>query len=201
MYGQARRKFSIFLRTTNPAAGFHRADPDAKARDILRIEMPDNILQPVMPASRAGESQAQSPRRQRDIVQQDPDILRRDLIEPRDHPHRFAGEVHEGHRADEQHLLTTNIAFPVDGAIIPLRDRDIVPFRQPLDDLEADIMPCSRVLRARIAQPYNQFHSTIVPFSHLLPQGGEMGQLARDNPAAFHQRETKTIALSGNTSL
>ena len=78
-------------------------------------------------------------------------VIRRNLKHMADGLNRFAGEIHVGHRAGKYYALSLDEADRHDRLVLPLIDDDRVAGCELLDGLEAHVVPCAFVLRARIA--------------------------------------------------
>ena len=134
------------------------AHADAQPREILPAQKADDRAHAVVRARAALFAHAQLAQRQVNVVVDQEQVIHLRLIPRNQLRHALAGEVHKRLRLDEHQL------FPADEALADLPvhrvfgELNMVLFAEHVNHVEADVVPCSGVFPARIAQTDHNEH-------------------------------------------
>jgi hypothetical protein len=122
---------------------------------LIGAELRDDRLETVVAASRSRPPDPQPPGLEVHVVDDDEQVLQRDLVEVLPPLNRRAAQVHERLRLHEDRVL----APPGDLGVRLPAPRRTVPRGQAFQDFEPDVMPRPRVFATRVAQTGNELHS------------------------------------------
>ena len=128
------------------------AHADLHAGELVGAQVGDDVFQAVVAPGGAAAADAELALGQGDVVRDDQDPLRGDLIEPGGLPHGFAGEVHVGHGLHQQDGLAAELGRVGQGLIFYPLDGDVGSVSQLVYHEEADVMAGPVILGTGVAQ-------------------------------------------------
>ena len=139
------------------------ADAQAQPPEIL-AEVRDDVLQSVVAGRAAAALQLDTARRQVELVVHDQDLVRQDLVEPRQRANCAAARVHEGRRFEQPALVVAT----TDAADDPVEARfhaqlHALGARESVDEPEARVVSRPLVFTPRIAEAHHQSHRIPIP--------------------------------------
>ena len=114
--------------------------------------MGDDVFQAVVAPGGAAAADAELALGQGDVVRDDQNPLRGDLIEPGGLPHGFAGEVHVSHGLHQQDGLAAELGRVGQGLIFYPLDGDVGSVSQLVYHEEADVVAGPVILGTGVAQ-------------------------------------------------
>jgi hypothetical protein len=146
------------------------SDPDPETGKLFGSEVAGDIAQAFLTAIGPPWPKSQLADGQAEIVANHQDVLERQFIEPRCLTDRTSAEIHERLGFQEENAAKVDLDFG-ELAVELVRERRLRPtFCEAFDQLESDIVSCSLVLAARVAQAGYQFHHRQRPGSqHAFP--------------------------------
>lgn len=135
------------------AAALRTPDPDLEAREVGGAQLRDQGADSVVPPGTSIHAEFQGSERKRHVVINHQDLRGLDLEKTGRRRHRPAAQVHVGLGFEQPHSggKLDHLGLPLE-LVLELRPR--VP-RQPVQDLEADIVPRSGVLPPGVSQPHH----------------------------------------------
>jgi len=137
------------------------ADPDTEAGKLVGPEVVGDITQAFLTTIGPAWPKPQLAHGQAEVVANHQDVLDRQFVKPRCLTDGASAEIHERLGLQEQNAAKVDLGLG-ELAVELVRERRLRPtFCQAIDQLEADIVSCSLVLAARVAQADNQFHFII----------------------------------------
>ena len=131
------------------------ADAHPEPQELLRAEALSDRAKPVVAGKAAAEPSLEASGLEVDVVVDDEHLLRRQLVVRRGRLDRRARLVHVGLGLQERELRVPQPDVPEASAELPL-ERPAMPTRQLVDDHPADVVPVTRVLGTRVAEPGDQ---------------------------------------------
>src|SRR5579885_668145 len=133
------------------------ADADPHAPEV-RADRRLDRAQAIVAGSAAAPLHPELARSEVDLVINDGDLVRRDLVEARTGTDRIARTVHEGLRLQQKHPHVADRAFGQGALELGTEGRHPVAEGDRVRRQEADIVPRLRVAAARIAEPDQETH-------------------------------------------
>src|ERR687889_87713 len=145
--------------------GVLRPDADAQARELVRAERRDDVLQALLPAARARRPEAHGAEREGDVVADHDEVASRLQLgalaqKARD---RLAAQVHVGLRLDQLDRAPLKLGPPDERPALRALDLRARLPRQKVYDHEAQVVARPLVALARIAQTDDE-HDVILDF-------------------------------------
>src|SRR4051812_31724010 len=136
---------------------------DAKTDAKIRVaEVLVQAAQAVVSSSAAADLHLQAPESEIDVVVGDDDLRRVHLPEPRRLRHRFAARIHVRLRKQDSDRLAPHAARSHHGVVALLIERDAQLPRRLDGDAEADVVPGTFVLRARVPEADEKPHDGLL---------------------------------------
>src|SRR5262245_29180158 len=137
------------------------ADPEAQAREETRPQALDHVLETAVTAAAPAGAQSQPPEGQVHVVEDHEQVCGRlgdgkvgDCLR-----HGVTREVHPGLRLEQTDIGPGESPATEAPAEALLRQRDLAPRSQLVDDPEADVVSRRRVARSRVAETDDEPHA------------------------------------------
>ena len=145
------------------------ADADADAGEIFPAQPGNDALQAVVPARRAGRTDAQLAGGLRDVIAQHQHMVGRNLEKARHRGDGIAGKVHVGQGLKQHHLVAVHLALSPQALELGFAHRDVPLVGQRVQRGKTGVVAGAIVLCFGVAQPCNEpdivfIHDMIIPF-------------------------------------
>ena len=136
---------------------FVLADSDPEAWELVGPQLSRDVAQTFLTAVRPSGTEPKFADGQAEIIAHDQEVGDGQLVKPHRLADRTATQIHERLGLQKQDAPVIDLDLGLLTLELAGERRLATALRQAIDKLEADIMPCSLVLAARVAQADHQF--------------------------------------------
>ena len=133
------------------------ADPDAEPGVVVGPEVGGDVAEAFLAPVATALADPELAQREVQVVAEDQEVGRLELVEAEGRGHAPAAEVHEGLGLQEQDAPVVDLDLGELPLELPRELRPRAARGEPVDGLEADVVAGPVVLAARVAEPHDQF--------------------------------------------